>query len=173
MEQLEIQGHTIGRLPGSSNCETNHETYQRLGDEFLNAEYTCYARHGYPSNRWDWEYFSVSDMYLEVTDDTLIATDKGVMRLSDLLHRPVDPSLWAICWNYASIQNGISFHRSHKDARDFILAMDNPECKPNGPARLVKVSQYLADKVRREGFCWTNLSTFDEATTYEEIKCSH
>lgn len=112
-------------------------------------------------------------MYLEVTDDTLVATERGIMRLADILHRPVDPSLWAICWNYANTPNGISFHRSHKEAKEFVQAMHIPLSKPSGPARLVKVSQYLADKVNDEGYCWTNLATFEEAETYGGIKCNH
>ena len=115
----------------------------------------------------------MSEVYLEVTDNTLVATDRGVMRLAEILHRPVEPSLWAICWNYENTHNGITFHRSHKSARQFVLDMDVPECKPNGPARLVRVSQYLVDKVEQDGFCWTNLSTFEDAQTYGGPECSH
>lgn len=113
----------------------------------------------------------MSTLYLEVTDDTLVATERGVVRLRDILHRSVEPSLWAICWRFGgNIRNGISFHRSHKEARDFAHAqVDN---QPDGPARLVKVSQWLADKVNEEKYYWTNLSTFEEAETYEG-QCNH
>ena len=115
----------------------------------------------------------MTNMYLEVTDDALVSTERGIVRLRDILKRAVEPSLWAICWNFGDIRNGISFHRSHKDAKKFVDELKIPNLVPNGPTRLVKVSQYLADKVNNEGYCWTNLSSFEEAETYEGEPCSH
>jgi hypothetical protein len=112
----------------------------------------------------------VTRMYLEVTDDTLVSTEHGVMRLRDILNRPVETSLWAICWRHGVTRNGISFHRTHKEAKTF-ADRHSRICTPDGPTRLVKVSEWLADKVNAEGFVWTNLSTFEDAMTYEGVEC--
>lgn len=111
------------------------------------------------------------ELEIEFTDDTLIMTDKGLERLSDLLRRPITPSLWAIKWCYKGQANGISFHRSHKDARAFAEMQIDSE--PNGPARLVDVSNWLVNSVKEHDYCWTNLNSFNEAATYGGPECRH
>ena len=111
------------------------------------------------------------NVYIEFTDNTLVQTDQGVQKLTDLLHRPVNQCLWAICWKFKGFHNGISFHPSHAEAKKF--AEMQIDSYPAGPARLVDVSDFLCDCVNEHGFCWTNLTSFDEAMTYEGEKCSH
>jgi hypothetical protein len=111
------------------------------------------------------------DLFIEFTDDALVITENGLERLADLLHRPVEPCLWAIAWSYKGIQNGISFHRSHREAKQFAeLQIDS---KPIGPARLVDVSEWLFGNVKEYGYCWTNLSNFSQAKEYEGPVCKH
>jgi hypothetical protein len=110
-------------------------------------------------------------LQIEVNDNSLIATDQGVQRLSDLLHRQVHPCLWAIKWKYEGINNGISFHKSHAAAKKFAEMQIDSE--PDGPARLVDVSQHIMDCVTKNGYCWTNLNCFSEAVTYEGETWKH
>lgn len=106
-----------------------------------------------------------TELEIEFTDKTYVMTERGVERLTDLLHRPVKPCLWAIKWKFNGTPNGISFHRSHKHAKGFASVQIDSE--PDGPARLVDVSQSIMDCVEKNGYCWTNLTSFDEALTYE------
>ena len=101
---------------------------------------------------------------IEFTDNTLVATQSGVMRLTDLIRRPIEKSLWAVQWQFRGVPNGISFHCSHKGARDFArMQMDSVV---TGPARLVVVSDWLYDNVQQHEYCWTNLTSFEEAKEY-------
>ena len=107
----------------------------------------------------------------EFTDETLVLTEQGVERLQDILRRPVMPCLWAIKWRFKDRPNGISFHKSHDLARKFAaLQLDS---EPDGPARLVDVSQYIYDCVEEFEYCWTSLRCFEEAKTYEGEKWNH
>lgn len=108
---------------------------------------------------------------IEFTNNTLVVTEQGVERLEDILHRPVSQCLWAIKWVYGALPNGISFHRSHKLAKSF--AAMQIDSKPEGCARLVDVSAYLYDCVQKHGYCWTNLTSFAEAETYEGESWNH
>ena len=111
------------------------------------------------------------NVYIEFTDDTLVHTEQGVERLADLLHRPVTQCLWAICWQFKGYPNGISFHPSHSEAKKF--AEMQIDSQPSGPARLVDVSDYLCNCVNEHGYCWTNLTCFDEAMTYGGEQWNH
>jgi len=103
----------------------------------------------------------MTKLSFEFTDDTLVMTSQGVERLADILHRPVHTALWAIKW-----PTGISFHNSHKDLGPFIA--QQMELKPEGPARLIDVSKYIAEAVQENGFCCTQLNSFEEAATYKD-----
>lgn len=113
----------------------------------------------------------MADMYIEFTDETLVLTEKGVEKLATLLHRPVNPALWAIKWEFDGKPNGISFHRSHKEAKQF--AEVQLDSKPESHARLVDVSEWLLKYVKEYGYCWTNLNSFSEALTYRGLACNH
>lgn len=102
---------------------------------------------------------------LEFTDNTLVYTQEGVELLTDLLKRSVEPCLWAIKWRYRDKVEGISFHGSHKLARKF--SETTCDSIPDGPTRLVNVSNYLSKKAQKDGYVWTNLKDFEDAKTYE------
>ena len=111
------------------------------------------------------------EIQIEFTDDTLVLTEDGVERLADILKRPVSKSLWAIKWKFGKIPNGISFHQSHKSAKKFAdLQIDSI---PDGPARLVDVSEHIYSCVEKSEYCWTNLQSFDDAKTYEGETWNH
>lgn len=113
----------------------------------------------------------MSNLVIEFTNEALVVTENGVERLVDILHRPVDPSLWAIKWCFKGHPNGISFHKSHKVAKAFAQAQIDSQ--PDGPARLVNVSPWLYENVQEHDYCWTNIDSFDEAVTYQGPVCSH
>jgi hypothetical protein len=113
----------------------------------------------------------MTEMYLEITNDTLISTDRGVVKLTDLLRRHVETSLWAIAWRYEHHHTGISFHPSHAEAKKF--AEGQLRYTPHGPARLVKVSSWLENQVLTHGFCWADIPTFESAETYEGPEWKH
>ena len=104
-------------------------------------------------------------LQIEFTNETLVMTGRGVQRLADILHRPVQNCLWAIKWCKDGGPNGISFHKSHKSAKDF--ADKQIDSIPHGPARLVDVSKNIYECVQKNDYCWTKLSDFAEAETYE------
>jgi hypothetical protein len=108
---------------------------------------------------------------IEFTNNTLVMTENGVERLTDILHRPVENCLWAIKWCFKGYPNGISFHKSHKHAKDF--ADVQIDSQPAGPARLVNVSDNIYQCVQKHGYCWTNLLEFEEAQTYKEDTWKH
>lgn len=113
----------------------------------------------------------MTSLQIEFTDDTLVLTEQGVERLTDILRRPVSPCLWAIKWKFRGEPNGISFHKSHQLAKKFAKLQIDSE--PDGPARLVDVSSYIYNCVQEQEWCWTNLSCFSEALTYEGEKWNH
>jgi len=110
-------------------------------------------------------------LYIQFTDNTYVATERGIERLVDILHRPVAPCLWAIKWTVEGKPNGISFHKSHGHARKFAeLQIDS---EPDGPARLVNVSDHIYNCVEEHEYCWTDLSSFDEARSYQGKTWTH
>jgi hypothetical protein len=111
------------------------------------------------------------ELQIEFTNDTLISTVQGVERLETLLRRSVHPCLWAIKWCFQNRPNGISFHKSHKMAKKF--AEQQIDSVPDGPARLVDVSDYIYECTQKHGYCWTNIGDFSEAKTYEGEKWNH
>ncbi|RZK44055.1 MAG: hypothetical protein EOO61_04480 [Hymenobacter sp.] len=113
----------------------------------------------------------MKDLLIEFSDNTLVATDQGVQRLATLLDRHVFPCLWAVRWKFGALPNGISFHASHKAAKDFVNMQIDSE--PDGPARLVDVSDHIMQCVNKNGYCWTNLTEFSEAKTYEGETWKH
>lgn len=113
----------------------------------------------------------MSRLEIEFTNETLVMTERGIERLQDLLHRPVDPALWAVKWSHKGNFNGISFHRSHGEVKDFVEKQI--DSVPYGPARLIDVSPWLLDNVNTHGYCWTNLTEFEEAKTYGGPGCKH
>lgn len=104
------------------------------------------------------------DLYIEFNDSTWVKTERGAEKLVDLLHRPVTQCLWAIKWCFQGKPNGISFHKSHGLAKKF--AEQQIDSKPDGPARLVDVSDHIYNCVQAREYCWTNLSNFEQAKTY-------
>ena len=113
----------------------------------------------------------MGELEVQFRDDTLVWTEDGIVRLADILGRPVEKSLWAIKWALGDAHNGISFHKNHKIAVEFAkVQMDS---QPETPARLVPVSDWLYDKVQKCHYYWTDLKTFAEAKTYGGPKWNH
>jgi len=102
-------------------------------------------------------------MHVEFTDDTLVATERGIEKLRDILHRPVEPCLWAVKW-----PSCMSFHATHKDVKKFVDVQVH--CVPQGPARLVDVSASILAAVIEDGYVVTDLTEFDQALTHEVHK---
>ena len=110
-------------------------------------------------------------LQIEFTDDTLVYTEQGIERLATLLERPVSQCLWAVKWKFRDIPNGISFHKSHKSAK--LFSESQIDSSPEGPARLVDVSDFIYKYVASHDYCLTNLKSFEEAATFKGDVCNH
>ena len=113
----------------------------------------------------------MGEIEVQFRNDTLVLTENGVERLDVLLGRPVEKSLWAIKWRLNGVPNGISFHKSHRIA--VAVAEVQIDSKPETPARLVTVSEWLYKKVEKCQYYWTNLNSFEEAVYYKGETWSH
>lgn len=105
-------------------------------------------------------------MQLNVYADTVVQTCEGLKLLKDMILQT--PYLWAVPWTVDNNQRGVTFHRSYKEAHNYIskykLCKGAPH--PTDNPRFVSVSNWLYDYVNNYGSFWTDLKYLSDAETY-------
>ena len=102
---------------------------------------------------------------IQVPDSTLVATNRGIVRLDSLIKESNPFYAWATEWQDLSHNYlGTSFHPSFKEAKSFIE--QRIQSQPIRTPKLVEISESIDLVLQERGFYCCRLNSLSEAKTH-------